>query len=456
VSIPGDQYKPDYLVDDVFTPASPATVSYVQRKIVGERFIDALKVKGKQIVVFGHTGNGKTTLIQHVLKSEKQFFITGNCSATTTFSEVVEQGLRDLEETAIVETEVKETHSTEAGISGSIKSISFLRKTNNSSEQKLKKQAVAPKKAGLLTLCHSLGSRGGCWVVEDFHKLPSTEKKFLSQSMKLIMDLGQNYPKFKTIVIGAVATARDVIENDPEMTNRVAEISVPLMTDEELEELIKQGELALNIEFPTDVKQRFVKFSNGVAAVCHSLCLAFCKENGIEQTQQTKIFLTNDRYQKAIERFMNDCSDSLKGRFEAAFKIRRKGRFENAQLILTALAKLDADGADRYELYDKIIEHHPRYPKSNLNLYLDKLQTSEMGNLIRNNTSSGKYRFSEPVQRAYMQALLQTQKVAGTSKAITFEISLDRKVGSPEFRKDFLDLMIRYLDTANGRKKNHK
>ena len=67
-------------------------------------------------------------------------------------------------------------------------------------------------------------------MLEDFHKIDSSQRKKLSQFMKVFMDMADEYPALKIIAIGAVDTARLVVECDPEMRNRVSEIKVPLMT----------------------------------------------------------------------------------------------------------------------------------------------------------------------------------------------------------------------------------
>jgi len=55
------------------------------------------------------------------------------------------------------------------------------------------------------------------------------------------MDLSDEYETLKIIAIGAVNTARQVIEYDEEMKNRVSEIPVQLMTDSEIKKLLSLG-----------------------------------------------------------------------------------------------------------------------------------------------------------------------------------------------------------------------
>jgi len=58
-----------------------------------------------------------------------------------------------------------------------------------------------------------------------------------------------------------VDTARQVVDYDKEMKERVAEIAVPLMTEEELFSIITKGEQLLNIRFTPSAKRK-VKGTN--------------------------------------------------------------------------------------------------------------------------------------------------------------------------------------------------
>ena len=106
------------------------------------------------------------------------------------------------------------------------------------------KRVIAPQLTAQ-TLARFLGEAGCCWVLEDFHKIAARHKKRLAQMLKLFLDMSYDYPHLKIIALGAVDTAREVIEYDNEMRTRVAEIHVPLMTEEELERDSKQYESEL-------------------------------------------------------------------------------------------------------------------------------------------------------------------------------------------------------------------
>ena len=90
----------------------------------------------------------------------------------------------------------------------------------SNSTQVAAKNFVPPQLTGQ-RLAKFFGESKARWVLEDFHKIKGQEKARVSQLMKIFMDMSSSYPELKLIAIGAVGTARHVIEYDKEMNNRV-------------------------------------------------------------------------------------------------------------------------------------------------------------------------------------------------------------------------------------------
>ncbi|MEM7655223.1 MAG: hypothetical protein AAF399_03775, partial [Bacteroidota bacterium] len=138
----------------------------------------------------------------------------------------------------------------------------------------------------------------------------------------------------KVISIGAVGTAREVVQHNKEMNNRVAEILVPLMKDKELIEIIQKGEEFLNIEIDQNVKTKIIKFSSGLASVCHQICLNICIEKEVLDTQAEKIQIDEKDFLKGINRYVFDISDSLKSKFDKATNFSHNGSEDVARSLI--------------------------------------------------------------------------------------------------------------------------
>jgi hypothetical protein len=153
--------------------------------------------------------------------------------------------------------------------------------------------------------------------LEDFHKVPPSEKTKVSQVMKVFMDTAANYSDVKIVAIGAVDSAREVIQYDPEMRNRVAEIAVPLMAESELIEVLEKGERLLNATFGS-LKKEIALYSSGLAAVCHQLSLNLCFAANIYETSDQQVAIERAQLRTALERYLKDASDTLKAVFDLA------------------------------------------------------------------------------------------------------------------------------------------
>ena len=71
-------YNPVKTVD-VFTPTKSADLNYIERPELEKQIVSSLDMPGKQILIFGHSGSGKTTVIRRLLNKKKYRFIKVHC-----------------------------------------------------------------------------------------------------------------------------------------------------------------------------------------------------------------------------------------------------------------------------------------------------------------------------------------------------------------------------------------
>lgn len=394
-----------YQANQVFTPSAPAQVNFVERVAINDKLVNALKTPGKQLIVYGHSGSGKSTLLVNKLHQTYADHITTRCMTEMTFEQCMLNAFDQLDKYYASEIVATQTEKISASIATEYLGIKSELKSGKSKEIQENKSRILPLQLTGQNLARFVGQAKCCWVLEDFHKLPASEKKKLSQLMKVFMDMAVVYPDLKIIAIGAVNTAREVVEYDPEMQNRIAEIEVSLMKHDELRQIAKTGQKLLNFTLSTSSTEGIVRYSNGLAAVCHQLGLNICFAAGIVETQNTPLQVNDKIFEKAIELYLENTSDTVKAVFDKAFRIKRRRTYDNCRIIARALAELEPEGATRPELYDGIRKRYKRFPATNLTIYLKQLQSDERGALINFDPVSGKYFFSDPFYRPYCLAL---------------------------------------------------
>ena len=393
-----------YQVKDVFTPTKPARVAFVERDKVNDKLVSALGTPGKQIVVYGHSGSGKTTLLVNKLNQVYERHLVSRCMKGMSFDQLILDGFDQLAPFFVSEKANSTKSAVAADISGAYLLIQTKINVQNTTEASAKETRMLPPQLTPQALGRFMGCAGQCWVLEDFHKIDETEKPKLSQLMKIFMDLSDEFEALKIIALGAVDTARQVVDYDPEMRNRVAEIHVELMLEREIEAIISKGEDALNITFGKELKTLIAKYSNGLASACHQLCLNICDAAGIICTVEHNVALSRSHFEAAIKAYAEETSDSIKSAFDKALKQRRKAQFDNARLILIALSSFKEEGASRSQLHDKICFTTEKYPITNLKYFLPKLTTAEYGGIIRCDSNSGLFSFADPIYRAFALA----------------------------------------------------
>lgn len=430
-----------FLTKDVFTPTKPARIAFIERDLVNDKLVNSLTTPGKQIVVYGHSGTGKTTLLVNKLTQLYERHITTRCMKGLKFEQLILDAFDQLAPYYTQERQTNKTITEGLDLNASYMLLSAKLSAQTSSNSSEKENRILPPQLTPKALGRFLGAQKACWVLEDFHKIDAGEKEKLSQLMKVFMDLSDDYQDLKIIALGAVDTARQVVDYDHEMRNRVAEVQVNLMTSQEITAIIAKGENALNIEFSNEIKKLVARHSNGLASVCHHLCLNMCNAAGIIETVKgNPQKLTRTHCEHAIKTYVDEASDSIKSAFEKALKQRRKTQYANAQLILKAISTLSEEGSARIDIHRQIQRTEPKYPEANLKYLLPKLCTLEYGGILRFESNSGLYSFSDPIYRAY--AIAQFDK----------ENSLSPSRIQSDFEHTLLRLLTEKIKSNDGNK----
>lgn len=391
----------------VFTPATPATITFVERDIINNRLVRALELPGNQIVLYGHTGSGKSTLLQNILNRTYEKQITTNCMKGMTFDEIILDAFDQLKEFYISEiTNNKRTH-----VNASLKAeyiamqgqLSKIHETASGDKQ----QRVMPPLLTGQNLGRLLGESGYCWVIEDFHKIGEEEKVKLAQLMKVCVNLSNTYNELKIIVLGAANTAYQVVQADPELSKRISEIHVVLMNSDEIKNIIKKGCDALNIRINDELQNDIVKYSNGLASICHKICYLLCSAAMISSTVDNTIEFSHEDLQGALQEYLDDAEATLKYAFDCASK------YVKAIQVLKVLVNVEMEGAHIDELYKLARDNTIYITKKDLQEYLDNLTSDAYGKILKLDDNTKVYSFIDPFYRCFAMTFFNAKDKIG-------------------------------------------
>jgi Holliday junction resolvasome RuvABC ATP-dependent DNA helicase subunit len=440
-----------FLTADVFTPTSPAKWTYIERTAQERQFKRALRTKGKQIIVYGHTGSGKTTMLNSLLAEMSVNHITTRCTRGISISNVLFDAFDQLGGYYIEKKEEGNEDKVSGGLKFGIEFFSFQLGGESKDIQKEIRTRIVEVQKNPNQLAKLFGNAGMVWIIEDFHKLDAGPKKELSQIMKVFMDVAEDFPKLKIIAIGAVESARQVVHYDKEMENRISEVNVPLIEPEDLAKIIQLGEGYLNITFEQSVIEKIVAYSSGLASVTHQLCSLSCESKNIEKTQIKSLKITEDDLEYAISEYVNEKSDSLKSTYEQAIKIKTKRKIETPERILEAILRLEKDSFTVLEVIAQIAIKEKDYKGNNLRKYMMELTSPERGEILRYNRNADTFSFSNPFLRGYSHIhLIKYPKNKRTTLDKEYQnADLLRQYLNEEYKKFLREFQDIYFDTEN-------
>lgn len=421
-------------LNDVFTPTTAAKINFVKREKIEDRFLKHLSQPGMQIVIFGASGGGKTTLTTKLLATKKIPYITTSCIEGITVNQIILEAFDLLNPFYTSEKSKRNSGKVSSSTKAKYLNLQTQIQSELSFSSEEKQTRVLPVQLTPRRLAGFMGEVGCIWIIEDFHKVRDEEKKKLSQIMKIFYDMANEYRNLKIIALGAAKTARQVVEYDSELTNRIAELEVPLFSDSEISKIIRNGCQLLNVELPPNVMHNIIDYSNHLAAICHQLCFNICYQNGVEKKSRKTMTFGNKDLKVGIANYVEQKSDSFEKLLDRALK-QRQGKFENSKLILKAIIDLSKEDVTYNEIFTKIQETHPTYPNGNLTTYLKPLLSPEKGEILRYDENSGKYSFSNPFFRAYVKLYFQNEETEAFSNF---------SKGSARLLKEFLKILEYY------------
>lgn len=387
-------FKPNKL-SEVFTPNTVAKLSYVVRNDIESELSKNLTLSGRQIILYGHSGGGKTTLVRRKIRDLKLNYIMSHCETSTTFDNLLLNAFDNLNRFYISEKTANRNYTISTKLKAEYKSLLSEIDSTISQSKGIKLARIVPPQLTPQKLAQFLGEIHAVWIIEDFHKIPIAEKQRIADVLKIFIDSANDFADVKIICIGAVDTARELIQLDSNLFPRISEIHVPLLTDEEIRCIIEKGCKLLRISMSDRLIDKIIFYSNNLGSLAHQMCYDICFSNNINKTLLFKKDIDDSYFKNAIEAYISSNSDTLKGVYDSLVKDRLVWYILKS--FVTAGKSLNFN-----EIKIRINKKRRKYTDDEINQKLIKLSDTEC-NIIRYDSNSGKYSISTPFWGAFLK-----------------------------------------------------
>jgi hypothetical protein len=164
----------------------------------------------------------------------------------------------------------------------------------------------------------------GTVIIDDFHRLSDSTKARIADLLKVTADIED--PGRKLVIIGINEAGRALIKSSPDLSNRIDVIRFEIEPDFKIDELIRAGEDALNVEI--GARELIVEKARGSFYLAQLLCMDACVMDSITERPSDRILCSTSFaaiQRRVVDRQKERFGDTLRS-FARGTKFRPSGR----------------------------------------------------------------------------------------------------------------------------------
>lgn len=171
----------------------------------------------------------------------------------------------------------------------------------------------------------------GTVLIDDFHRLPDNSKRSIADLMKTLAD--ESVAHSKLVVLGITNAGESLVAFGKDLANRIEVIPFEANPQSKIEQLLRQGEEALNVDI--NILDDIAKAAQGSFYIAQMLAYHTClRSNLLEESRQKRAIAESyeavkAHVMKALARTFNDTAMA----FARGSKLRREGRAPYLHLL---------------------------------------------------------------------------------------------------------------------------
>jgi hypothetical protein len=318
---PGDSRHP--ILSDVFTPTRPQRSA---RRLMGRhnelsRIFRALALERSHVVLYGERGRGKTSIVNLVAGSARSagyMVARYACSMESNFDEVVRGLARDLPPPLLA---VPLQHGDHL----------------QGCEAALPAERIQPR--DIVGLPGRLTGRHLVLIVDEFDRVEDSDTRTrFADTIKQVSDRGA---ALSFVIVGVSDSLEELLGRHPSIQRNILGLPLPLLSDEQIEEILARGGREAGINFPHEIKQSIVTTSRGVPYIAQLLGL----HAGIEALARRSTEVNTADLSAACGRALEEMDPRVAALFS---RLVHRGADVNVRAALLAIASGEQDRFGRY------------------------------------------------------------------------------------------------------------
>lgn len=398
--------------EDVFTPKTIVTRDMFARRNeqdldgnpgLQDTVQDALRERGGQILLYGDTGVGKSSLLKYAAEDEGLGTVTIECVSSMSHPDILDALVRKV--ITVKKISLRKSANLEASASaeGKVPWFAKLSGTVKASGGTATDYEVVEKDA-IDVLAEVLPRAGRTLIVLDnFQNIKSAEtRELVAQMLEQLSDRAAESEgaDVKAVVIGIADDAHTLLGESRSYGRRTTEIGVPRMPDDELREVLVRGFGKLGITVSDSIIDRFVFYSDGFPYFAHLLGLNVSRAvlRGSSKTA------TLDDLTAALKRSATGVTTTYQERVRKAREVggEVQPRYQIMKMLATS-PRRSWTSADVQALWTEQFGERDEY--SFMHTALGQLSTPKHGSILRRRgpRKHYQYQFEDPHMRPYLR-----------------------------------------------------
>jgi hypothetical protein len=355
---------------NVFGVSSGVVESYIEREEVDGFFRTALESK-KQIIVYGSSKQGKTSLLNKQLRPESQ--LVYQCAPDTEKKDIYASILRNSGVQIMTDSSEQTTDSGTvcAKVSSKVRIPIFadlgggVEATKGGERSRTQEYRTIEYNLNLAADVAELlrEIRFNRYIVlENFHYLSQEVQEKLAYDLRIFQELGVRF-----VILGIWRERNRLIQFNGDLQDRVVEVAVEPWNDHDFRRVMEKGSRILNVDF-TEVEDKIIDSSFDSIGVLQELCNRSCVSAGVMETSPQPVRILDCHLKEAIRKKLDDYSSRHLRALESFAESSRRSSDRIPLYIpfyfLVVLLSSDSggimDGFKREDIQQAIVRIHHR------------------------------------------------------------------------------------------------